>query len=152
MTEERIVSVKSRPPTPEELDLATWFDEQETQSVDRLESAARQIISLVTAFLGVVLGALSLGSEKFEATLRHPLVLGIGGVAVGLLLLALIGALGVVIPWRYTYGEADAAGRRAVYRRLVAFKSGWLQAGVIFFGSGLVCSACFIGAMLVARV
>jgi hypothetical protein len=147
-----IVSVTSRLLTDEEKDTVAWFETQEVESINNLEAGARQIISLVTAFYGVIFGVIALGSEKFEASLRAPWVIGLGGTSVGLLLLALGAALMVVAPRRYAYREASLDDMRATYSNLVAFKSGWLAAATLLFGLGLAAFAGLIVSMLLARL
>lgn len=152
MTEEKIISVVSRPPTEAEQDVAAWFEKQEGQSVETLEAAARQIIALVTTFFGLVFGLLALGSDKFAAGLQAPGAIRLGGAAVGLLLLALGAALAVVWPRRYTYRESGLDQMRAVYQAIVAAKSGWLQIALILFGLGLAAFAGLILLLLLGRL
>ena len=147
-----IVSVTSRPLTDEEKDLVTWFETQEAESINNLEAGARQIVSLITAFYGLIFGVIALGSDKFEASLRLPWVISLGGVTIGLLLLALGAALVVVAPKRYAYREASLDDRRATYHKILAYKSNWLLAATILFGLGLTAFAGLIISLLLARV
>jgi hypothetical protein len=146
-----IVSVTSRPLRDEEKDIVTWTEAQEAENITNLEAGARQIISLITAFYGFIFGALALGSEKFAAGLRLPWVMGLGGLAVVLLLLALGAALAVVAPRSYPYREARLDDMRAIYTKILAFKSGWLLRATILFGLGLAGFAGLIISLLLAR-
>jgi len=147
-----IVSVTSRPLRDEEKDTVDWFEAQEAESVNNLEAGARQIIGLVTAFYGVIFGVIGLGSDKFEASLRLPWVIGLGGASVGLLLLALGAALAAAAPRRYSYREASLDDMRTVYQRILAFKSNWLRAATVLFGLGLAAFAGLIVSLLLARL
>jgi hypothetical protein len=147
-----IISVTSRPLTDEEQDVVTKFEELETETLDNLEAGARQIISLVTAFYGLIFGAIALGQDKFEATLRLPWIVGFGSTAIVLLLLALGTALVVVIPQRYDYRESRLDDIKAAYRKMLARKSAWLRSSTILFGLGLATFAILIISMLTARL
>ncbi len=147
-----IVSVTSRPLTDEEADLVAWFEKQEAESVTNLEAGARQIISLITAFYGLIFGVLAFGKEKFEASLSNPEIIIPGWLSVGLLLLALGAALVVVSPKAYLYREASLDDMRATYHRLLARKSSWFQAAVILFGLGLTAFAALIFSLFGGRI
>lgn len=147
-----IVSVTSRPLSDPEKDLVDWFEKQESESVSNLEAGARQIISLITAFYGLIFGVISLGSEKFEASLRSPWVIGLGVTAVALLLLALGASLVVVAPRRYAYREASLDDMRATYQQIVARKSRWLLRTTVLFALGLATFAGLIVVMFLGRL
>ena len=147
-----IVSATSRPLTDQERDVVEIIETLETEALANLEAGARQIISLVTAFYGLIFGTIALGKDKFEATLELPWLIGLGGVAIGLLLVALGLALGAVMPQRYDYREARLDEMKAAYQKIVAHKSAWLRSATIFFGLGLAAFALLIVGMLVARL
>ncbi len=145
-----IVSTTSRPLTDEEQDLTSWFEKQEAESISNLEAGARQIISLITAFYGLIFGVIALGQDKFENTLQSPWVIGLGSAAVVVLLLALGAALLGVAPRRYRYRKASLDDMRAAYDKILARKSGSLLWANILFGLGLVVFAALIITMLAA--
>lgn len=152
MAKDDIVSVTSRPLTEQEQDIVDIFEKLETELLGNLEGGARQIISLVTAFYGLIFGVMALGQEKFEAALDLPGVIGLGGAAILLLLLALGASLVVVMPHRYGFREARLDDMQAAYRRMLARKSAWLQWSTILFGLGLAAFAVLIIIMLAARL
>ncbi len=62
----------------------------------------------------------------------------LGVVSVVALLVALIGALGVVLPLRVEVASARLDQQARAFQRLMARKSRWLTLAVIAFGLGLV--------------
>ncbi|MCB9077123.1 MAG: hypothetical protein H6631_06000 [Anaerolineaceae bacterium] len=147
-----IVSAASRPLTDEEADLIAIIEAMELKALDHLEAGARQIISLVTAFYGVLFGVLSLGSPNFAASLRQPGIVWAGVAAVLLLLGALGAALVVVLPRAYHYGDRRLDQQKAAYQAMLAYKSNWLQWAILAFGLGLAAFATLIGLLLVGRL
>ena len=146
-----IVSVRMRRETDDEAALRAWFDKQEVEAVGNLEAGARQIIQLVTAFYGVIFGVVSLGKDKFEASLRLPEVIALGAIAILALLLALIAGLVVVAPIPYRYRDASLSDQIAVYQEMLAGKSTSLLISAIAFGVGLAAFAALILVMLFGR-
>lgn len=141
-----------REPTDEEKDILAWFEKQEAESIANLEAGARQIISLVTAFYGVLFGVLSLGSDSFAAALGQPWIAWSAIFAVFLLLAALLSALAVVIPFAYSYGEKRLDQQQAAYRQMLDHKSTWLHRAMLFFGLGVFFFAVLIGLLLWGRL
>jgi len=147
-----IVSVTQRPLSDEESDLLAWFEDQERKSVDNVEAGARQLISLISAFYGLVFGVVSLGKDKMEASLSQPGTLVLGGAAILLLFLALIAALAVVWPRRYRYRDASLSDMRAVFEAMLARKSNWLGWALLAFGSALAAFGGMIFLLLLYRL
>ena len=89
-----------REETPAEAARREWFEKQALAAPDNLEAAARQIIGLVTALLGVLFGVLALSSGNLPAYMDF-LPARILAVGVVVLLLAALGsALFVVLPFK----------------------------------------------------
>lgn len=147
-----IVSVSQRRLTDEEGDVLAWIETQEIEAIPNLEAGARQIITLVTAFYGVIFGVLALGRDAFEATLNQPATGLVGFAAIVLLLAALGAALVVVMPRSYRYGEKRLDEMKAAYRQMVAHKATWLRFANILFGLGLTMFAVLILVMLAGRL
>jgi hypothetical protein len=136
-----------------EASLRTWFEEQEKAALSSLEEGARQIIQLVTALLGLMLGVLALGSDKLEASLQQPGVIIPGLVAVAALLVAVVAALVVVLPlFGYGYNPAQPATQQQAWARMLRRKVIGLRLAVIAFGLGLAALAWLIVTMLLARL
>ena len=124
--------------TPQERALYEWFEKQALASPDTLEAAARTILGLVTALLGVLFGVLAVTADPLPAYFDLPLVRCLGVVSVVALLVALIGALGVVLPLRVKVASGRLDQQARAFRELMARKSRWLTLAVIAFGLGLV--------------
>ena len=136
MARARVVDVHEE--TEEEKALGEWFEKQALASPDTLEAAARTILGLVTALLGVLFGVLAVTADPLPAYFNLPLVRCLGVVSVAALLVALTGALGVVLPLRVEVASARPDQQARAFQRLMARKSRWLTLAVIAFGLGLV--------------
>ena len=145
----RITVGESRPETAQEARLREFFDAQEKANISSLETGARQIITLVSAFYGIIFGVLSFGKDKMEVTPHLRVVLVAGGTAIFAMLIAIIAALVVVLPlWRYTADARLPEEQRRAYQRLLARKVWGLRIATIAFGVGVAAFACLIGSML----
>jgi len=139
------------PETDREAALRKFFAEQEIKSIDNLEAAARQIIQLVTALLGVLFGVLALSNGDAAASLQRPLVFLSGLVAVILLLAAIPAALAVVLPGRSSPRDNVPADEARAFKTLMTRKRHGLNGAVVLFGGGLVAFAIMVGTMIVLR-
>jgi len=140
-----IPTVTGRPETEWEKGLGDWFKKQSLLSLDALEAAARTILSLVTALLGLLLGVLAVTEDPLPAYFELPVVRWLGVGAVAALLAALAGTLGVLLPQQVQVAGARPDKQAQAFARLLAQKSRWLTAAVIGFGLGLVA----LGAVLI---
>jgi hypothetical protein len=123
--------------TGDEEALDTWFNQQALASLDTLEAAARSILGLVTALLGVLFGVLAVASDPLPGYLRLPLVRGLGVVSVAALLAALFGALQVVLPRRVELSSARPDQQDRAFHDLLDRKARWLRLAAVAFGLGL---------------
>lgn len=135
MAKLRVVSIREE--TPAEAELRKWFAQQVTASPANLEEAARQIIGLVTALLGVLFGVVALTEDKLPAYLQLPVVRWLSVAAVALWLLALLAALGVVLPRRWTANPAQPASQAEAFDQILRLKSAALTAAAITFWLGV---------------
>lgn len=120
--------------SPEEEAVRKWLAEQRLKSVDNLEAAARQIITLVTALLGILFGILAIAKEPLPVYLQWPLLRYLGIVSVVGLCLALACALLVVLPFAYRHYPHRPDKQRAAFTDLLNRKGFWLTgAGALFF-------------------
>jgi hypothetical protein len=128
----KVISIREE--TPEERKVHEWFETQALESPKNLEDAARLLIGLVTGLLGALFGVLTVSAETLPAYLSLPLVKFCGVAAVALWLASLLCGLVVVTPrkWRSDAGKPET--QRRVFAQLLARKSAWLSASVIFFG------------------
>ncbi len=127
-----------RKETEGERALREWFDKQALAAPDNLEAAARQIITLVTSLLTILLAVLAVAGDPLPAYFAYPTVRWLGVMGVVLLLLALAAALGVVFPFREAVQSARPDEQQAAFARLLQRKSRFLQVAAIAFFLGLV--------------
>jgi hypothetical protein len=146
-----IVRVSFRKETPAESSLADWFEKQTAGDMDALETGARQVLQLVTAFYSVIFGAVALGQQTFAASLKMPLVIGLGVGAILAMLAALVAALIVVMPFGARYRPASLTDQKNVYRGMLARKAIALTVAGVTFGVGLAAFAGLTVAMLYYR-
>lgn len=134
--------------TPEDEALRKWLAEQRLKSVDNLEAAARQIITLVTALLGVLFTVLAVTNDPLPSYMRLPLMRGLGiGCVVGLCL-ALIFALLVVLPFAYGHFPYRTDIQQSVYAQMLGRKATFLTwAGAFFFLGLLALGLVLVGAL-----
>ncbi|MBC7226887.1 MAG: hypothetical protein H5T61_06600 [Thermoflexales bacterium] len=96
--EESGALAQSAPLTPADERLIAYFQDLEQKSLDTLEGAARQLITLVTTLLGLFFGVLAF--KDHPTYLALPAVRILGGLAAGFYVLTLFLALDVVMPRR----------------------------------------------------
>lgn len=132
-------------PTPQENAILDFFEEMRGKSIDNLEAGAREIIGLSTGLLGLLMGVVTLGGNRVAPSLltneARFLVLGV----VGLLLLALGSALGVVLPVAYRYRPSSLDDQSKAYQKLLDRKAYWLRFAIIIFGLSILGFAILVG-------
>ncbi len=136
--------VHIRAPTPQEERLAAWFAEQHLKSPDHLEAAARQLIGLVTALLGLLLGVLAVAKHPLPAYLASPWVKGLGAAGVVLLLAALLAGLAVLWPRQMAVLAHDLTAQRRAFEALLARKNRALRVALVGFALGVVALAAVL--------
>ncbi len=124
----------SAPLTPEDEALQSLFRNLEKNSLETLEAAARQIITLVTTLLGLFFGVLALKDDP--AYLSALPVKALAALALGAFLAALFLALDVVLPRLQNYNRRDLTEMRRLYAALLRRKSGSLRRAQRAFGLG----------------
>ena len=140
--------VNTRVETEFEEQQRKWFEQQVIGSPAALDEAARLIIGLVTGLLGVLFGVLAISKEPLPIYLRVPAIRAMGAGAVVLLLLALVVALAVVLPRRWTFKPAKPESQTATFEQLRAYKERALSIAVVAFGLGIA----ILGVVLVAAL
>ncbi len=149
MAKARVVEIREE--TPEERARREWFERQALTSPATLEAAARTVLGLVTALLGVLFGVLAVASEPLPAYLKLTSVRWLGVTAIVALLGALVGALAVVLPRRIAVASARPDEQAKAFQDLLARKARWLTVTVLAFGLGVVAlGAALIVALLKA--
>jgi hypothetical protein len=127
-----------REETPVEQATREWFEKQSLASPDSLNEAARQIITVVTTLLGILLGILALASHPLPTYLRLPVIRGLGIGVVVLLLLSLAVALIVTHPLRWQVNPNRPVEQIRTFQRILRIKSIGLGIAATLFWLGLV--------------
>ena len=142
--QEEFPTLSTRAETPQEKAMYEWFAEQRFKSVDNLETAARQIITLCTSLLGLLLALMALASSTVPAYMQWSGVRWLGGIGVVLLLFALLAGLGVVMPWQMALNLQNPQELNEAWQKLLARKSQKLWAALIAFASAMICLTLLI--------
>jgi hypothetical protein len=119
--------------------LVKWFAEQRLKSMDNIEAAARQIITLCTALLGSLLGLMALSEETLPRHMQWSGIQWISGIGVVCLFIALACGLYVILPSRKPVNLNDPDALEAAFDRLVFQKNVGLQLSTIIFGIAMLC-------------
>lgn len=126
--------VSSAPLSAEDERLEKLFDELEGDSIESLEDAARQIITLSTALLGAFFGLLAF--KDAPAYLRFTEVKVIGALALVSFLASLFFALTAVSPKRYVFPRANLTAKRAALENMLTRKHEAVRLASWVFGFG----------------
>ncbi|MFN3763627.1 MAG: hypothetical protein ACK4WK_10580 [Anaerolineae bacterium] len=127
-------AVESAPLSPADERLVAYFQDLEQKSLDTLEGAARQLITLTTTLLGLFFGVLAFKDNP--RYLEIPAVRALGGLAAGFYVLALFLALDVVMPRRLEVPTANLTAMRQLLRALFHRKSRSLRWAQVAFALG----------------
>lgn len=100
--------------------LEKLFDELESNSLETLESAARQIITLSTALLGAFFGLLAF--KDAPSYLAFVEIKVIGAMALTAFLLSLFLALRAVSPRHYEFPQASLTAKRKALNEMLKLK------------------------------
>jgi uncharacterized integral membrane protein len=130
--------VGQRLETEREAERRRWFEKVELESPEALASAARTLLSLITALLSVLFAVLAVAGNPLPAYLQLPGIRASGVVVVMALLVSLVGALQVVLPRPIRVRRARLDEQRDAFAALLAHKSDWLTLAVWAFGVALV--------------
>ena len=142
------VTFVQREETNEEKAVREWFEKQALASPDNLEAAARLLIGLATALLGVLFGVLTLKGGPLPAYLQSPLVRGLGIGTVVAVLCGLLAALAVVMPDLYRVSSRRPDKQQEAFQQLLRRKSRYLTYAVVGFGLGIL----LLGLTLIAAL
>lgn len=146
---EETENVPSAPLSRADEDLLEYFQDLERASLGTLEEAARQLITLVTALLGLFFGVMAFSNAP--AYLTHPAVRALGAAATVLYVATLFLALDVVMPRRFERPTADLTAMRAILHRLFARKSRSLRRAQTSFALATLCLLALILVLLLWR-
>jgi hypothetical protein len=128
------VYAESAPLNRVDEDLLDYFKNLEKNSLESIENAARQIISLVTTLLGLFFGVLA-----FKDNPSYLAIVGVkicGVLSAGFYISALFFALDVVMPRRIDIPAADLDAMRRLLLNLFDRKNRSLLWAQVVFGAG----------------
>jgi len=146
-----IPMLESEPLTPEEERLLAFFDELEIGQLEFLDQAAKRIIELCSAMLGIVFVVIALGDQfppaypAGSADLVKALLLG----TLALFVLALLAGLRAVQPRRY-WRSLKLAELQSELERMIAFKRRWFRWATVVFGLGCLALAVLMALIVLA--
>jgi hypothetical protein len=128
------IYAQSAPLNKADEDLLEYFKNLERNSLDAIEGAARQIISLVTTLLGLFFGVLAFKDNPSYLAADAIKILGV--LSSGLYVIALFFALDVVMPRRFDIPAADLITMQKLLLNLFDHKNRSLLWAQITFGIG----------------
>jgi hypothetical protein len=128
------VYAASEPLTKADEDLLAYFKDLEQKSLEAMENAARQIITLVTTLLGLFFGVLAFKDNPTYLAVDAVRICGI--LSSGLYIMALFFALDVVMPRRIDIPTSDLAAMQELLINLFNRKNRGLLYAQIAFGIG----------------
>lgn len=114
--------------------LEKLFDKMESGSLETLENAARQIITLSTALLGAFFGLLAF--KDAPTYLGFVEIKVIGATALTAFLFSLFLALRAVSPKRYEFPQASLTAKRKALNEMLERKQGSVVWASWVFGIG----------------
>lgn len=114
--------------------LEKLFDEMESGSLETLENAARQIITLCTALLGAFFGLLAF--KDVPAYLVYTEVKVMGGIALAAFFVSLFFAILAVSPYRYEFPRASLTAKRKALDKMLDRKIFAVRWASWIFGVG----------------
>lgn len=128
------IQVESSPLSVDDERLEKLFDEMESASLETLENAARQIITLSTALLGAFFGLLAF--KDAPAYLGFIEIKVVGALALTAFLLSLLVALRTVSPFPYEFPRANLTAKRKVLDDILMRKQSSIIWASWIFGIG----------------
>ena len=96
------------------------FEDMERSSLDTLENAARQIITLGTSLIAAFFGLLAL--KDAPAYLDYYDVKVFGGLALTSFFFAVLAALIAVYPEKYDFSQASLTAKQSIYNKMLTRK------------------------------
>lgn len=152
MSEREITELPTRRETEAEATLHAWWTEQRARSVDNLEAAARQIVTLSSALLTTLLSLLALSNATLPVYMTWTGIQWLGGGGVVGLCVALGCALATIYPRPQRVMVNDPAAERQAFEALLQRKSRRLAAALWSFGAALACLGAVVVVTLAALV
>lgn len=137
--------LEGKQPTAEEERLVEVFAELEKKQLEFLDTAAKRIIELVTALLGLLFAVIAFGDDFPPPYLTGNQVAKVTGIiALSCYLLALLVSLWAVQPRSYKHYRHNLDGMRTVLQQMINDRARPVLIAGILFGIGSVMLALLI--------
>ena len=141
--------LEGRRPTAEEERLVEVFTELQKKQLEFLDEAAKRIIELVTALLGLLFAVIAFGDDFPPPYLAgNTVAKTMGIVALGCYLLALLVSLWAVQPRNYKRYDHNLKGMRAVLQQMISDKARPVVVAGVLFGIGSATLAILIASII----
>ncbi len=144
------IFVTSAPLSPADERLGKLFDELEQGSLNTLEEAARQIITLSTTLLAAFFGVLAF--KDAPAYLKAAEMKIIAALALISFFGALFFALKAVLPAKYSFPQASLTAKRGTLNEMLEHKRAALNWASWTFGFGALMVLCAVLDILIFRL
>lgn len=128
------IEVVVSPLSPQDEQLSALFDKLESGSLETLEDAARQIITLSTALLAAFLGLLAFNNAPAYLKFLEIKIIGAGALLA--FFLSLFAALIAVSPKQYDFPRASLTAKRQVLDAMLKRKQDAVVWASWIFGVG----------------
>ena len=123
-------TLESRIPAPDTKSWYAYIWQEQQQSPNRLEDAAKFLASMISISLTIFL---AIGKKAFENIGQHDSV----KVAVVLWLLSLLFSFFVLFPWRYRFVSESIKSIKAMHKKVVRVKRVLLILSLVLFLTAL---------------
>lgn len=139
------------PPNEAQKRLATFFAESESKQVEFLDGAAKRIIELTTALLGVLFAVIAFGDKFPPPYLQgNPLAKFLGVVTLTSYVMSMLLAFRAVQPRDYKLYRSNLDGMRDELDKILRDKKQPLWLAGLLFWIGSVLLALLIGSIIFA--
>lgn len=140
---------QGKPLNDEQKRLNELFDEMKKNQLTFLDEAGKRIIELSTGLLGVLFAVAAFGKDFPPPYLKANLLVQILVVAtLTLFVLAVLAGVYTVQPRNYDFYESNLSEMRKELKKILAHKSGWMQAANWLFFSGIVLLAILVALLV----
>lgn len=144
--------LEGKPPSDEQRQLVTLFQELEKNQPEFLDEAGKRIIELTTALLGLLFAVTAFGKDFPPPYLaQHEWARWLAVIVLGLYLAAMFCGLWTVQPRDYKLFRHNLTGMREELDKMIANKSRNLRWAGIFFALGSLALVGLVAGLIIAK-
>lgn len=136
-SEDSLPEIEASPTDSSDERLYNWFLDVEKEIIKTFEDAARQLIGLITALLGLFFGVLAFGDNPPFLSFLEIKILGV--LSSCAFLAALFAALWVICPQKIDIPLSNLTRMRQIRKEIYDRKSRNLKISLIIFAFGVIC-------------